>query len=276
MFNLKSQPLLISVIIPTYKPKAYLWECLDSIANQTISTQNYEVIIVLNGCTEPWAGELEKYISSNMSGLNVNFVNCEEGGVSNARNIALNLAKGEYITFIDDDDYVSSNYLEDLLEIASPTIVSCSNTFSFNDGCTELLKNEMTNEYYTNCGKGLRTVNQVKKFFSGPVYKLIHKSIIGQTRFNLKFKNGEDSLFMFQISKNIKNVSMAGADCVYYRRLRINSATSTKKTLKYRFLLLCKALREYCIIYFKAPFEYNLIFFGSRILGAVKTFFFPN
>ena len=105
MFNLKSQPLLISVIIPTYKPKAYLWECLDSIANQTISSQNYEVIIVLNGCTEPWAGELEKYISSNMSGLNVNFVNCEEGGVSNARNIALNLAKGEYITFIDDDDY---------------------------------------------------------------------------------------------------------------------------------------------------------------------------
>lgn len=49
----------ISVIIPTYKPKAYLWECLDSLVAQTFAKKDFEVLLVLNGCLEPYRSEIE-------------------------------------------------------------------------------------------------------------------------------------------------------------------------------------------------------------------------
>ena len=54
----------ISVIIPTYKPKEYLWECLDSLYNQTLSKQDFEVLLVLNGCDEPYKSNIRKYINN--------------------------------------------------------------------------------------------------------------------------------------------------------------------------------------------------------------------
>ena len=55
--------MLISVIIPTYRPKDYLWECLDSIVNQTFPKDKFELLVVLNGCSEPWKSQIDKYIS---------------------------------------------------------------------------------------------------------------------------------------------------------------------------------------------------------------------
>ena len=101
----------ISVIIPTYKPQAYLWECLDSLVAQTFPKEDFEIVLVLNGCTEPWKSQIQEYIDAKMKGMNVKFIHTEQGGVSNARNIALDAAQGEYVTFIDDDDYVSKTFL---------------------------------------------------------------------------------------------------------------------------------------------------------------------
>ena len=52
----------VSVIVPTYKPKGYLWECLDSLKTQTFPVEDYEVIIVLNGCDEPWKMWIRNYL----------------------------------------------------------------------------------------------------------------------------------------------------------------------------------------------------------------------
>lgn len=114
----------ISVIVPTYKPMDYLWKCLDSLVAQTLLGSEWELLLVLNGCCEPWRTQIEKYIGSKMQGMNVVFVQTDTPGVSNARNIALDRARGEYIMFIDDDDYVSPQYLEELLKAASPDTVS--------------------------------------------------------------------------------------------------------------------------------------------------------
>ncbi|MCF2604299.1 glycosyltransferase family 2 protein [Parabacteroides distasonis] len=54
----------IFVIIPTYKPQAYLWECLDSMVAQTFPKEEFEVILVLNGCTEPYKSDIERYIAA--------------------------------------------------------------------------------------------------------------------------------------------------------------------------------------------------------------------
>ena len=121
----------ISIIIPTYKPQTYIWECLDSLRNQTFAKDKFEVIIVLNGCINPWKCQIEDYIANKMQGMNVNFIHTEQRGVSNARNLALDLVKGEYVTFIDDDDFVSPSYLEELYVKASPDTISLCYPYAF-------------------------------------------------------------------------------------------------------------------------------------------------
>ena len=96
----------ISVIVPTYKPKSYIWECLDSIYNQTLPKNDYELILVLNGCNEPYSTQIRAWLSKHES-LGVQFIQTDESGDSNARNLALDHVKGEYVTFIDDDDFIS-------------------------------------------------------------------------------------------------------------------------------------------------------------------------
>ena len=190
----------ISVIIPTYKPRDYLWECLNSLMNQNLSKDDFEIVLVLNGCCEPWKSMVKSYIDKEMKGVNVDFIQVDSGGVSNARNIGLDCAKGEYITFIDDDDFISPSYLEELLRKASPTVISLCYPLSFIDGTQEYVPYLITKDFEKNSGLNSCNYKRAKKFFSGPVYKLIHRDIIGDRRFDLHFHNGEDSIFMFLIS----------------------------------------------------------------------------
>ena len=123
----------ISVIVPTYKPQGYLWECLDSIYNQTFSKLDYELVLVLNGCNEPFHSQIKDWLDIH-SDLQAQFFQTDEGGVSNARNIALDNLRGEYVTFIDDDDIISTACLEELYEKATPDTVSLCYPYAFNDG----------------------------------------------------------------------------------------------------------------------------------------------
>lgn len=83
----------ISIIVPTYKPQAYLWECLDSIYNQTFPKTEYELILVLNGCNEPYNAQIKDWLAKH-SDLQVQYIQTDEAGVSNARNMALDVARG--------------------------------------------------------------------------------------------------------------------------------------------------------------------------------------
>ena len=94
----------ISVIIPTYKPDYYIWECLNSIVSQSLDKGNYEVFIILNGDKEPFFTEIESYLKNNNLN-NFHLIYTQKKGVSNARNIGLDRAKGDYICFVDDDDF---------------------------------------------------------------------------------------------------------------------------------------------------------------------------
>ena len=121
----------ISIIIPTYKPGSYFKECLASIANQCINKDILEIIIILNGPQEPWRDTINLWI--NECGLTSisKFLLTNESGVSNARNIGIDNANGEYITFIDDDDYISPQYLEELLKVSSPNCVGLSDSIYY-------------------------------------------------------------------------------------------------------------------------------------------------
>lgn len=265
----------VSVIIPTYKPQAYIWECLDSIKNQTFPKEDFEVILVLNGCNEPYYSQIKEYIDNNLVDYNVNFIQTDQGGVSNARNIALDAAKGEYVAFIDDDDYISPKYLEELYKAATPDTVSLSYPYEFNDGAPEVqIKSQITkvfDEYHVRTN--LRLSSKVRKFFSGPCMKLIHKSIIRDKRFDIHFKNGEDSIYMLLISDKIKSIRFTSANAIYYRRYRENSAVTRKRTVSQKLVNAMNMIWEYIKIYTKDPCSYSFGFFVTRILGTIKSIF---
>ncbi len=261
----------ISVIVPTYKPQAYLWECLDSIYNQTFPKSDYELVLVLNGCNEPYNTQILDWLSKHKD-LNVQFFQIDTGGVSNARNIALDNAKGEYVTFIDDDDLISTAYLKELYEKATPDTVSLCYPYAFNDRDIEKqLPYSITKAYDYICKHKCKNLSSMaRKFFSGPCMKLIPMSFIHDRRYDVRFKNGEDSLFMFLISDKIDKVSFTSKDAIYYRRFRENSACTRSKTKREIIANKMNMIKAYISIYLRKPQKYSLLFFITRLLGALR------
>lgn len=261
----------VSVIIPTYKPGDYLEECLASLGVQTLDSHLFETIIILNGCDEPWNTQVNDYIRKYLKGHNTRLIQTNQPGVSNARNMALDIASGEYITFIDDDDYISPSYLEELLEKSSEKCVALSDSIYFNDKTGELDYNNAHHlNYLSNIDIDKPSLFAVRVFFNGPVMKMLHRNIIGNRRFDRRFANGEDSLFMMLISDKIERVAFTSPKAVYFRRIRNGSATTkprNKTAIWINYLALATTYTKY---YFSNPMKYNWPFVLSRYLAIVK------
>ena len=104
----KNSDKLVSLIIPVYNQKAFLKRCLDSVLAQTY--QNLEIIIIDDGSTDGSDVICNNYANID---IRIQLIHKENGGVSSARNIGLELAKGDYVTFLDSDDYLVKNYIKD-------------------------------------------------------------------------------------------------------------------------------------------------------------------
>lgn len=102
----------ISVIIPIYNVAPYLKECLNSVINQTY--QNLQIILVNDGS----ADESENIAIGYLDDPRVELISTDNGGLSRARNIGLARAKGEYVYFIDSDDYIDLGFIEEMVRIA--------------------------------------------------------------------------------------------------------------------------------------------------------------
>lgn len=262
----------ISVIIPSYKPQDYLWECLEALMMQTFSKEDFEIILVLNGCTEPYKSAIERYIAENMQGMNVNFIHSEVGGVSNARNIGLDAARGEYVTFVDDDDIVSSNYLEELLKVSSPTCVGCANSYAFENDITNFSCNFISFAF-EKCKQRPFTTFNYRSFLSPPWAKLMHRRIIDSERFSTNLKKGEDGLFCFAISNNIKEMRLTSEYAIYFQRVRNGSAMRRKNSVMNELIEAFRQEKVFFSLWVKYPLSYNLPYAVSRAVGILRNFF---
>lgn len=104
----------ISIIVPVYNVEKYITRCLNSIYNQLISKENIEVIVVNDGSTDESDSIISSYIE-NHKDLKIIYLKKENGGLSDARNYGIPYATGDYIAFIDSDDYITENLYQDLL-----------------------------------------------------------------------------------------------------------------------------------------------------------------
>lgn len=260
---------MISVIIPTYSPGEYIYECIDSIVHQTLSNDAFEIIIILNGPKEPYYSKINDFMNKQSPSLQFRLFYTGILGVSNARNIGIDNAKGEYITFIDDDDMISPTYLEGLLAVSSPTCIGVSNGYIFVNNINERIVYAITNLHKRVKDEKFSFI-KFRTYLSSPVFKLIHKNIIGDVRFDTSMKISEDSLFCFKISVNVKEMRCAEESVIYYVREREGSATRKAMDMTYVLKLTVKKMYLFTKIYLNNPFRYNFLFYVSRLMASIK------
>lgn len=263
----------ISVIIPTYKPQKYIWECLDSLCNQSFPKEDFEIVLILNGCNEPYNTQLKEYISLH-SEINWNYTQIDQGGVSNARNLGLNKASGDYITFIDDDDYVSMDYLEAMFDVVKQGYTAVAKIVGLDDKTKIISPTKTTKLFEELQSRPYFGIKEGRRFLNSPVIKLIDKSFTKDRLYDVRFANGEDVLFMFNISDRMYLFKCTQPNAIYYRRYREGSAISNLTKLsvqiKNSFSLAC----AFISIWIKRPTEYNFAFFLTRIAALLKEVFF--
>ena len=266
--------LKISVIIPTFKPTKFLFECLNSIEKQTFSKQYYEVIIVLNGPKENYISLVEDYLN-NSTIINKKLIYTNQIGVSNARNIGIDNAQGENLCFIDDDDIVSLNYLNGLLKNTGKHGIVISNLKCFKKDLNNLKDDYISIAFEKFKNQRELQKLELRKFLSSSCAKLIPVDVINELRFSSKLKVSEDACFMFSISKNINIAYLADEDVIYYRRVRRASVSrsikSNREIINDTFLFIKCLLKSILVPEF---YKYNFILFfvqiGANIIFMLK------
>lgn len=255
---------MIDIIIPTYKPGVFLVECLVSIQNQTIPFNNFKVTIVLNGDKEPYYSHVEAML--NEFSFNYSLIYTKEKGVSNARNIGIARTSYPYIIFLDDDDILSENYLEQFILNAKPNSIVVSNVFGFIENTKDTIKDYLS---FNECFQS-KDLLKYRKYLSNSCCKLIPREIIKDNRFDLKLFKGEDALFMFSLSHRIVSIVSTNPDVIYFRRIRPFSASRTKYSLFKEVGIGLQQQWRYTTLYIRNFTQYSFTLYISRILAVLK------
>lgn len=112
---------MISVIVPVYKAEKYLHRCVDSILAQSYT--DFELLLINDGSPDNSGAICDEYAAKDSR---VRVFHKENGGVSSARNLGLDNAKGEWISFVDSDDWIESNYFASFMDACDADMVVCS------------------------------------------------------------------------------------------------------------------------------------------------------
>lgn len=197
----------VSVIIPMYNSEEYISKCVDSVINQTL--REIEIILVDDGSTDKTLEICNEYA---ILDDRIKIIKQKNKGVSSARNKGINFATGEYVTFVDSDDFIENNMLEILYGKAIKN--NCNIVIS---GMNLINKNNENNESYNiNNSKIYKKHEAFKLFYYNqapfsPNYawgKLIKKSILDKVKFREDIFLMEDALFCMESFIECKNSIM--------------------------------------------------------------------
>lgn len=222
--------LMVSVIVPVYNTGMFLTECLESIINQTV--KNIEIICIDDGSTDNSYHILEEFSRKDKR---IKVVHKQNGGVLSARNAGLEMADGEYICFVDSDDWLEPDMIGRLLiEIGTADLISC--------GVYRQLSEEKTvkriDDFRQGLFEGLVGVSQVlrKMIYD---FELCHLQPLTPWIYNKMYKKSlakevareidelinyaEDSLFLYKYILKCDSIKIIH-DCYYHYRYRKDSA----------------------------------------------------
>lgn len=220
---------LISVIVPVYNVEKYLDKCLESLVNQTY--RNLEILLIDDGSTDHSGEKCDAWVKKD---TRIQVLHKKNEGVSEARNIGLEVAKGKYIGFVDSDDYIEKNMYEILckeMQKNKAELVTCGANFIRNEEEIHPINSEM----YTT--EKVDKFQAIQRFYplNGSIWKcLLVKERLKDIRFNTNLSIGEDLNFICQYLLNCKEACVFISAPFYNYVIRENSATTVNHSKKQR------------------------------------------
>ena len=223
----------VSIIVPVYNVEKYLQKCITTIVNQTY--KNLEIILVDDGSTDG-SGALCDELAATDERISV--IHKENGGLSDARNAGLDASTGDYIAFVDSDDYVDSDFVELLvnsLEEHNADVSCCRFTRVWEDGRAEQIGNDGITESYEGAD-ALKEYLWARKMDPFVCNKLFKAQLLGNQTHNANHRRfikgilGEDNPFCIELFKATNRVVLVGASKYNYLQARDGAITSSRVT----------------------------------------------
>lgn len=222
----------VSVIVPAYNVEKYISKCLDSLVNQTY--ENIEIILINDGSIDNTGLICEKYSKTDDR---IKYINKKNGGVSSARNVGLDKATGEYILFVDSDDWIEEKTIEVLInniddcDVVEFNVAVQSKTgrwdFRKFDSEEVVLDGAMYDDLYLNvvCFEEYDRRHGFYGKFRCVAGKMYSRKSIGASKFNDKMMFYEDGEFFLKIYNRGIKIKCLDEVLYYYR---YNESACTK------------------------------------------------
>lgn len=225
------EKVILSIIVPVYNTQKYLSDCIESIINQSFSS--WELLLIDDGSSDNSGLICDKYASIDSR---IRVFHKDNGGVSSARNLGIQKALGEWITFIDADDLVESTFLEGLL---IPTITNKDLDF-VHGGCTNYCSGHKVNieQQFTDIISNdfIHLFNNFRGLIVSKLFRL-EKIKNGCNGHNIKFDENihyaEDMAFTLDFIKTVDKYAFVHEVGYLYRRDNNLSATHNTHSIPY-------------------------------------------
>lgn len=222
---------LVSIIIPVYNVEKYLKQCIESIIGQ--SYKNLEIIIIDDGSTDSSGNICDAFAKKD---ARITVIHQKNQGLSCARNAGIDCATGDWIYFIDSDDWVNQAMIENLLNIAvknNADISSCSSCDVSEDGRVLKPINDTKKLYVFSKEHIIHGLLDSRKFIRFEVWnKLWNRKLIGDVRF-IKGQKDEDVYFDRMLFAKCNKIEYLDLTLHYYRIQRPGNSNSAFNTIRF-------------------------------------------
>ena len=253
------EKLNISVIVPIYNVEPYLRRCVDSLLRQSYA--DFELILVDDGSPDNCGSICDEYAAVDSR---VRVIHKPNGGLSDARNAGLEIAQGEYIAFVDSDDWVAKDYLERLMAALTDTGADICECDVFKTSGEETSSGQGSPVVYETAEALVQLIHD--GVFRQHVWnKLYRREVIADILFP-KGKTNEDEFWTYRVFGNAKKVAKI-SDVLYFYFQRPGSIMGETYSLKRLDALEGKMLRQKYIDtkFPELSLQAKLNLFGSSI-----------
>lgn len=227
---------ILSIIVPVYNSETFIDRCVDSILNQTF--KDFELILVDDGSSD---NSLFKCRNLSSHDTRIRVIHKDNGGVSSARNEGLNEARGEWIAFVDSDDWISSNMYKEMLdraEVECADLVMCDINMFWGPNESAIIHEKCIVPSHDK----IKTLNDYVQSSWTCTYNLIAKKSI-YTEYNLRFPDGiaycEDFHLTFRLLFYANSIAKINEPFYFYNRVNEASAVNNLNTKKQRDRCWC-------------------------------------
>lgn len=245
----------VSIIVPFYNVEKYIEKCLQTLVDQTL--EDIEIILVNDGSKDKTIDIVKKY--QEMYPTKIVYLEKANGGLSDARNYAIPYAKGEYIAFLDSDDYVETTMYQEMYEIAkkeNSDMVECNFIWEY----PKKIKIDIGKKY---SGKH----EMIEKIRVVAWNKLIKRQVIEKSK--IQFPKGyryEDVEFTYKLIPYLENISFLEEPCIHYIQRQNSISNMQNERTKEIFVVLNNVIKYYKELEIYEEYKNELEYVYTRYL----------